>query len=366
MTGVFAVDAQLTAIGDKVKQGQRLSKDEGLFLYQHPDLLSIAAMARERKLEISGPMVYFNVNRHINLTNICVSRCKFCAFGVDEDGSGGPYLMTPDEALDYGAQAVDHGITEFHVVSAMHPSMPIDYYVEVIKKLHDNYPHIHIQAFTAVEIFHMAKMSGKSIEEVLLMLQKAGMGSIPGGGAEILNDQIRGELCPRKASSAEWLEVHRRAHQLGIKTNCTMLYGHVETPEDRIDHMCQLRALQDEAPGFQSFIPLPFLPENTRLTDIKRTSAVDDLRTIAVSRLMLDNIPHIKAFWIMLGLPIAQVSLDFGADDIDGTVVEERIMHAAGAATERGIGKQDLITLVKEAGYQPVERDTLYNVLQRF
>lgn len=360
------MDKVISAIAEKVQNGIRLSQEDGVNLYHSNDLLALAKLARDRKLKTSGRDVFFNVNRHINLTNICVSRCEFCAFGVDEDGQGGPYLMSPEEAFEYGARAVDYGITEFHIVSAMHPHMGLDYYIEVIDRLHQAFPHIHIQAFTAVEIFHFAKISGLSVREVLVKLKDVGLGSIPGGGAEILNDDIRQQLCPRKANSKEWLDVHRIAHELGIKTNCTMLFGHIESFEDRIRHMIQLRELQDEAPGFQAFIPLPFLPENTKLDHLKRTSAIDDLKTIAISRLMLDNIDHIKAFWIMLGLPIAQIALEFGADDIDGTVVEERIMHAAGAGTEKGISKDTIIKVIKEAGYQPVERDTLYNVIMRY
>ncbi len=360
------MDNRLLEIKEKVKSHERLDRADGLYLYESHDLLAIGEMARNKKLEMSGKNVYFNVNRHINLTNICVSRCKFCAFGVDENGEGGPYLMTADEAFDFGAAAVDHGITEFHIVSAMHPNLGLDYYAEVVRKLNQGFPDIHIQAFTAVEIFHMHRISGRTIREVLQVLKDAGMGSMPGGGAEIFNDEIRRKLCPNKAMSDEWLEVHRIAHQMEIKTNCTMLYGHIESKEDRIEHMIRLRELQDEMPGFQSFIPLPFLPENTSLEHIKRTSAVDDLKTIAISRLMLDNMPHIKAFWIMLGLPIAQIALDFGADDIDGTVVEERIMHAAGAGTAKGISKEDLVNLIKDSGYIPTERDTLYNIIEEF
>lgn len=351
-------------IKEKIMNNIRLSREDGIFLYHDNDLLWLARLARHRKIETSGRNVYFNVNRHINLTNICVSRCKFCAFGVDREGPGGPYIMSRQEAFEYGAEAVGKGITEFHIVSALHPDMPFDYYVDVVRQFHEAYPDIHIQAFTAVEIFYFTQISGLSIREVLSKLQEAGLGSMPGGGAEILNDDIRRELCPKKAMSDEWLEVHRTAHHLGIKTNCTMLYGHIESIDDRIDHMIRLRDLQDEQPGFQAFIPLPFLPDNTNLTNIKSTSAVENLKTLAISRLMLDNIPHIKAFWIMLGLPIAQVSLDFGADDIDGTVVEERIMHAAGAQTSRGITRDDLVGLIRESGYIPVERDTLYNTVR--
>lgn len=360
------MEHMMQSIIEKIRNGIRLEAAEGIYLYESGDLLTIGELAREKKLQKSGRQVYFNVNCHINLTNICVSRCKFCAFGVDKDGEGGPYLMTPEQAFEYGSQAVGHGITEFHIVSAMHPDMPFDYYLEIVKNFNQAFPDIHIQAFTAVEIFYFSQISGLSIREVLSALKEAGLGSMPGGGAEILNDELRKQLCPKKAMSEEWLEVHRTAHELGIKTNCTMLFGHIESYKDRIEHMIRLRDLQDTAPGFQSFIPLPFLPENTKMTKIKRTSAVDDLKTIAISRLMLDNIDHIKAFWIMLGLPIAQIALDFGADDIDGTVIEERIMHAAGAETQTGITKDEIIALIKESGYIPVERDTVYNVLATF
>lgn len=360
------MDKNMQIIADKVRSGQRLSKDDGMYLYEAGDLLDVGELAREMKLRRSGRHVYFNVNCHINLTNICVSRCKFCAFGVDEDGEGGPYLMDPQEAFDYGSRFADAGITEFHIVSAMHPHMPFEYYRGIIERFHRSYPDIHIQAFTAVEIVYFAKISGQSVEQVLRTLQEAGLGSMPGGGAEILNDDIRRQLCPNKASSQEWLDVHRIAHQLGIRTNATMLYGHIETMEDRIDHMLQIRSLQDEAPGFQSFIPLPFLPENTGLSHIRRTGSVDDLKTIAISRLMLDNFDHIKAFWVMQGVPVAQIALHFGADDMDGTIVEERIMHAAGASTSKGISTSEMIELIKETGYIPTERDTIYNILKTY
>lgn len=359
------MDKQMQIITEKVHNDVRLSKQDGIFLYQSDDLLALGDLARYKKLKTSGRNIFFNVNRHINLTNICVSKCSFCAFGLDNEDNGA-YVMTPEEAFNYGAEAVDYGITEFHIVSALHPDKPFDYYLKIVNSLHSAYPDIHIQAFTGVEINYFARMSGLSIREVLQALKDAGLGSIPGGGAEILNDRIRRQICPNKASSEEWLEVHRIAHQLDIKTNCTMLYGHVESIEDRLDHFISLRELQDQYPGFQAFVQLPFLPENTRLSHLKRTSAVDDIKTMAISRLMLDNIDHIKAFWVMLGIDIAQLSFNFGADDIDGTVVEERIMHAAGATTQKGISKEDLIILVKEAGFIPTERDTIYNVIREY
>ncbi len=352
-------------IKEKVANNIRLSREEGIYLYTKCDFLDLAALARQRKISLTEDKVYFNVNCHINLSNVCISRCKFCAFGVDPDHPSA-YLMSREEAFAYGSKYVDSGITEFHIVSAMHPDMPFEYYLEIVSDFYKHYPKIHIQAFTAVEIVHFAKIANKSVREILTELKTAGLGSIPGGGAEILNDNIRNQLCPKKATSAEWLEVHKIAHELNIKTNCTMLYGHVESIEDRIDHMITIRELQDIAPGFQSFIPLPFLPSNTGLTEIKRSSAVEDLRTIAVARLMLDNIEHIKAFWIMLTLPIAQIALDFGADDVDGTVIEEKIMHAADVETEKGISKSRMIDLIKEAGYKPCERDTLYNIVRTF
>lgn len=359
------MDNRMMGITEKVHNDIRLSREDGLYLYQCNDLLAIGELARYKKLKVSGRNIFFNVNRHINLSNVCVSKCSFCAFGLEKEESAA-YLMTPEEAFQCGAQAADYGITEFHIVSALHPDMPFDYYVGVVKSLHDAYPEIHIQAFTGVEIHYFSQISGLTHKEVLQTLKEAGLGSMPGGGAEVLNDKIRRQLCPKKAMSEEWLDVHRTAHQLNIKTNCTMLYGHMETIEDRINHMISLRELQDHDPGFQAFIPLPFLPENTHLSHLKRTTALDDIKTMAISRLMLDNIEHIKAFWVMLGIDVAQLAFNFGADDIDGTVVEEKIMHAAGATTEKGITKDDLIQLVKEAGFAPVERDTLYNIIKEY
>lgn len=359
------MDKRMQEIKEKVQSGQRLSRDDGIYLYQSHDLLTIGELARQKKIEKSQQRIFFNVNHHINLTNVCLSRCKFCAFGVGQDDENA-YLMTADYAFEYAARAVNRGITEFHIVSAIHPEMPFSYYVDIIDSLHNAFPDIHIQAFTGVEIFHFAKISGLSIREVLQTLIDAGLGSIPGGGAEILDDDLRNKLCPRKAMSQEWLDVHRTAHEMGLKTNCTMLFGHVETIEQRIDHLISLRNVQDEVPGFQAFIPLPFLPENTHMEDIKRTTAVDDIKTIAISRLMLDNIDHIKAFWIMLGMEEAQIALHFGADDLDGTIYEERIMHAAGATTELGISKDEILRIIREAGYIPTERDTVYNIIKEY
>lgn len=359
------MNEQLCLIEQKIGNGERLTREDGLFLLKCDELLRIGTLARLVKQRKSGNKVYFNVNRHINLTNICLSRCKLCAFGCDADASEA-YVMEPEKALSIARQAVADApeMTELHIVSALHPDKPFDYYADIIRRIHREFPKLHIKAFTAVEIAHFAKIAKLSIREVLTILKEAGLGSMPGGGAEILNDRVRQILCPNKASAAEWLEVVRTAHQLGIRSNATMLYGHVETHEERIDHLLTLRKLQDKTGGFQAFIPFPFHPENTGLSDIKRTTAWEDLKMLAVSRLMLDNFDHVKAFWIMLTVPIAQVSLGFGIDDLDGTVVEEKILHAAGAKTAKGISKQDIIAFIRETGNIPVERDTLYREVQ--
>ncbi|NPV27682.1 MAG: aminofutalosine synthase MqnE [Firmicutes bacterium] len=355
--------ANLVDIQAKVENNERLNRDEALRLFASNDLHFLGELARLIKQRKTGRYVYFNVNRHINLTNICVSRCKFCAFGVDRDAPQA-YTMSLEEVLRVAEESIPQGVTELHIVSALHPDLPFEYYLEIIQELHRRWPQVHLQAFTAVEIDYFAKISGLSIEQVLVKLKEAGLGSMPGGGAEILSPRVRQLTCPRKASTERWLEVMRTAHGLGVRTNATMLYGHIETIEERVDHLLRLRELQDETGGFQSFIPLAFHPENTALADVPRTTAFDDLKVITISRLLLDNFDHVKAFWIMLGVPLAQLSLEFGVDDLDGTVVEEKITHAAGAKTAPGITKSELIRLIREAGYIPVERDTVYNVLQ--
>ena len=327
------------------------------------DLISIGQLANKVSEKKSGNYAYFNVNQHINLTNICISRCKFCAFSRDKSDADA-YAMTIDEILDKARSARDLGITEFHIVSGLHPDLPFDYYLEAISSLKNLMPEVHIQAFTAVEIAYFAKIAGLSIKEVLTKLKDAGLGSLPGGGAEILNQRVREAVCSQKASSGEWLEVMKEAHAIGLKSNATMLFGHIETIGERIDHLLTLRSLQDETGGFQSFIPLPFHPQNTQLPNFKKPGAFENMKMLAVSRLVLDNFPHIKAFWIMLGLKVAQLSLLFGVDDLDGTVVEEKITHAAGAETDQSISREDLLEIISATGRVPVERDTLYNVIK--
>lgn len=357
--------AALDAVEEKVSAGERLDTADGLLLLESDDLLRVGAMAdlaRERKV---GNNVYFVNNRHINHTNVCGNRCKFCAFSAVE-GAEDAYTMTLDEVLDRARTSLENGITELHVVGGEHPSLPYEYYLEMIGSLHDLDPEVHIQAFTASEIAYFAKLSGQTVEEVLLELKQAGLGSMPGGGAEIFSERVRGMVCSRKISGGGWLDVMRTAHKVGIKSNATMLYGHVETDEERIDHLLRLRELQDETGGFGSFIPLSFHPANTELEKLSPPTGYEDLKVLAVSRLMLDNFENIKAFWIMIGIKLAQISLHFGVNDIDGTVVEEKITHAAGAETEEAIAKDELIRLIRDAGRDPVERDTLYNVVRRF
>lgn len=351
-------------IAEKVRNGERLGYEEAVFLFKEMDFLTLGKLAKEMKLRKSGRMVFFNVNKHLNLTNVCVSRCRFCAFGKGPDDKGA-YVMTVDEAVDF-AKMAPSGITELHIVSALHPDLPFSYYVEVIRRLREEFPGVYLQAFTAVEIEYFSRISGLSVGEVLRTLKEAGLDAMPGGGAEIFSPRVRLRTCPKKASGEQWLEVMETAHSLGIRSNATMLYGHIETIEERVEHLIKLREVQDRTAGFMAFVPLPFHPENTSMSHLKRTSALDDLRTISASRLILDNFDHIKAFWIMLGIPIAQLALEFGADDLDGTVVEERITHAAGATTDLGIAKEEIIRLIKEAGYEPVERDTVYNILVRY
>jgi aminodeoxyfutalosine synthase len=353
-------------ISAKVRQNQRISPDEALFLFSSNDLLAIgglAALANERK---NGKSVFFNVNRHINPTNICVNRCAFCAFSRTS-GEEGAYTLALDEICRRAVEAENEGATEVHIVGGLHPDLAFEYYEEVMRSIRVAAPLLHIKAFTAVEIEYFSRISGCTIEQVLERLIAAGLGSMPGGGAEILVEDVRNKICPEKISGQRWLDIIRLAHLAGLKTNATMLYGHVEQCADRVRHMEMLRELQDETGGFQAFIPLAFQPENSDLKlDIKATSGLDDLKTLAIARIFLDNFDHIKAYWVMLGEKIAQVSVAFGVNDLDGTVVEERIGHDAGAISPQSLSKDGIISLIRKAGKDPVERDTLYRPLRTF
>jgi aminodeoxyfutalosine synthase len=353
-------------ITTKVRNSQRISPEEALALFESNDLLAIgelAALANERK---NVKNVFFNVNRHINPTNICVNRCAFCAFSRTA-GEEGSYTLALEEICRRAVEAAGEGATEVHIVGGLHPDLPFEYYEDVLRSIRTVAPGLHIKAFTAVEIEYFSRISGLDIDQVLKRLMAAGLGSMPGGGAEILVEEVRQKICPEKISGQHWLEIIRLAHLAGLKTNATMLYGHVETFANRVRHMEMLRELQDETGGFQAFIPLAFQTENSDLKlDIKGTSGLDDLKTLAIARIFLDNFDHIKAYWVMLGEKIAQVSLAFGVNDLDGTVVEERIGHDAGALSPQSLSKDGIINLIRKAGKIPVERDTLYRPLRSF
>ena len=320
-------------------------------------------MARHVQRQKSGDHVYFNINRHINLTNVCKAYCHFCSFRRSVGEEGG-YTMTHDEIVETALSAAPKGITELHIVNGLHPELDFDYYLEALRRLKEALPHVHLKAFTAVEIWWFARITGLSYEEVLRQCVDAGMGSIPGGGAEIFAPRVRRRICGYKSTAEDWLEIHRIAHGLGVRTNSTMLYGHIETPEERIDHVLRLRDLQDETGGFQVFIPLRFHNEHNLMSHLPMATPHESLKVFTISRLLLDNFDHMKAYWIMLGLPLAQVSLQFGVDDLDGTVVEERIYHMAGAETPHEVSQDDLLQRIREAGRVPVQRDTVYNVVR--
>lgn len=345
----------------KAEAGERLSLQDALALYEDNDLLFLAACARKMKERKSGKSVFYNVNRHINLTNICTSGCPLCAFQCSEGDKRGFVLETEDIAQILAEAQQIPRLGEIHIVSALHPQKDFDYYLNVVKQVKAALPEVDIKAFTPVEIVHFSQMTGKPIREVLSTLKAAGLSSLPGGGAEILSDRVREIICPKKATTAQWIETIKTAHDLGIRTNCTMMYGHIETIEERLQHLITLRDIQDETHGFQAFVSFPFHPANTELSHLKRVGSWEDMKMMALSRLILDNIDHIKAFWIMLTMPIAQLALGFGADDLDGTIGEEKIIHAAGAKTNTGITRSKLRQLITEAGLVPVERDTFYH-----
>ena len=354
----------LAAIREKVEAGTRLSFEDGLALEASSDLFAIGQMANLVRERYNGNFGYYNVNTHINPTNVCVYKCDFCAFRADLNDPRA-YVMDQAKILERAAAAHDRGATELHIVGGLHHKLPFDYYVDIIRWIKAEYPEIHIKAYTGVEIEFFAKIARLSIREVLESLVEAGLGSLPGGGAEIFHPEVREAVCGAKASTETWLEVHRTAHQIGLHTNATMLYGHIDKAHHRVDHLVRLRELQDETGGFQTFIPLAFHPDNSRMDEIPKPSGVMDLKTMAISRLMLDNFPHIKAYWVMLGIKTAQVALAFGADDIDGTIVHETIYHEAGAETPQEMSVVEIRRLIAEAGREPVERDTLYHRVTR-
>ena len=359
----------LDTIRGKVDANERLDFEDGLALLESDDLLAVGELADLARRRRGGDeRAYFVQNLYLNQTNVCRVKCKFCAFAVTQKQEGA-YTHTAEELVEDALRQRElSGFTEIHMVGGESPHVDFDYYVEIVRQLHEAMPDVHLKLFTGSEIHHMSKLSGLSHEQVLVALRDAGLGSLPGGGAEVFADRVRRLVAPGKEHPDEWFDVHRTAHGLGIPTHCTMLYGHVETYEERVDHWLRLRELQDETGGFLAFVPLAFHPENTvfERRGWTHTAGSDDLKMVAVSRLMLDNIAHIKAYWIMMGLPLAQVALHFGADDVQGTVVREEIFHAAGATTETEQKIGELVRFVRDAGRAPVQRDTLYNELRRW
>ena len=357
-------DPRLRPIAARVLAGERLSFEDGLTLYGTSDVLAVGWLANHVRERMHGDVTYFNINRHINPTNVCVAACKLCAFGRKKGDPHG-YTMALEEAWQTAASGYSEAVTEFHIVGGLHPDLPLEYFLDLVRGLKQRFPKVHIKAFTMVEVAYLARRAKLSIEQTLLKMREAGVDSMPGGGAEIFSARVRSIICDHKIDGSEWLETARLAHKMGFKSNATMLYGHIESDEDRVDHLLKLREVQDETGGFQTFIPLAFHPENTPLDHLPVTTGLTDIRQIAVSRLLLDNFPHIKAYWQMLTPKIAQIALRFGADDLDGTVVEEKIYHDAGATTPQGMTRKELCRLITEAGRVPVERDTLYHAVTR-
>jgi len=354
------LDPRLHPVIDKLEGGERLGGGDGLSLFRSHDLLTLGILANRVREAAHGNAAYFNVNRHINYTDFCVNRCEFCAFAKSPGDPAGR-RMSVEEVARLARPPAGERWSELHMVGGLDPSFTFSEAVGMLRAVRAANPGAHIKAFTLVEIDSFARRERTTPEAILGVLREAGLGSLPGGGAEILGSEVRRRICPNKISGERWLDLARIAHGTGIRSNCTMLYGHVESFEDRVDHILRLRDLQDETRGFMAFIPLAFHPKNTRLEHLPETGGEDNLKTIAVSRLLFDNIPHIKVYWVMVGLKIAQTALWFGADDMDGTVVEERISHDAGARTPKGVRLEDLLRVIRRAGRIPVERDSLYN-----
>jgi aminodeoxyfutalosine synthase len=356
--------ARLSDIADKLDSGVRLDLADGVHLFESPDLLSVGWLANRERERRHGPKTFYNYNIRVEATNVCVASCLFCSFARLKPGDTDAYTMSLDEAWDKLRRRASQPLTEVHVVNGLHPDLPFDYYTELLRGFKRIRPHIHLKCFTAVEIAFFADLYGKTDEQVLRELMDAGLDSLPGGGAEIFAERVRQKICHDKCGTERYLDIHRLAHRLGMRSNVTMLYGHIETAEERVDHMLRARALQDETGGFQAFIPLAFHPDNNQMRKLPAPSATETLRVHAVARLVLDNIPHVKAFWIATGVEIAQTALWFGADDLDGTVQEEKIYHMAGSQTPQAMTTREISRLIRAAGREPVERDTLYNIVE--
>jgi aminodeoxyfutalosine synthase len=357
-------DPALEEVREKVLCGRRLGFADGVALYRTHDLIGLGRLANHVRERRHGDAAYFVWNTHINHTNVCVATCDFCAFAARK-GEPRAYTMAVEEVVGNVA-GLSRSVREVHIVGGLHPDLPFSYFTDMLRGIKQVRPDIHVKAFTAVEVFFFHRLYRRSVEQVLAELKQAGLDSMPGGGAEIFAKETRNRIIKGKADAAQWLEVMRTAHRLGIPSNATMLYGHVESVEDRVDHLLRLRALQEETGGFVTFIPLAFQPWEAPALSLPETTGFDDLKAIAVARLLLDNVAHVKSYWIMITPRLAQVGLSFGADDIDGTVTEEKIAHDAGAQTPQVMTVQELVRLVREAGRRPVERDTVFNVVREW
>ena len=356
----------LESIAAKVASGERLSFDDGVFLFRHPDWVSVGDLAHRERTRRHEDRAYFNRNMRIEVTNVCVASCLFCSFAKLKEGDPGAHTMRVEEAWRELEMRMDDPPAEIHIVNGLHPDLPFSYYEELLRGFKRIKPDVVLKCFTAVEIHFFAELYRMTYDEVLTKLRAAGLDSLPGGGAEIFHPEVRTRIAHDKATAEQYLEVHDVAHRLGMKTNVTMLYGHIETFEHRVDHILRLREQQDRSGGFQAFIPLAFHPDGNGMRHLPGPTGVDDLRTIAVSRLLLDNVDHIKAYWVSSTPKVAQIALRFGADDVDGTIVHETIYHAAGSRSPQGLTRDMLIRLVQEAGFRPVERDTYYRVVEEF
>lgn len=356
---------EFQAIEEKVKSGARLSATDGEFLFNYPDLLAVGQLANGVREKLHGDITYFNRNLHLNATNVCEADCLFCSFARLKSGMPQAYTMDVQTALQWITERYRPGMTEIHIVNGLNPDLSFSYYTDLLSAIREQFPALHIKAFTAVEIHYFAEKYGMSYEEVLRALIDAGLGSLPGGGAEVFAERVRKKICRDKVNARGWLEVHAVAHSLGLKSNCTMLYGTIERIDERVDHLLRLRETQDRSGGFQAFIPLAYHPEGNRMGRLPAPTAADDLRIMAVSRLLLDNIPHIKAYWVMLGVKTAQLAQRFGANDLDGTVTEEKIYHMAGARTPDSLTVEELQELIRAVGREPRERNTVYQPVEQ-
>ncbi len=357
---MLPVTHPLADIAAKVEARERLSPEDGLRLAHSHDLPALGLLAHHARARLHGDAVYYNINRHLNPTNVCYVGCELCAY-ADDPNAEGTWSYSPAECVEIARRDYSPEVTEFHIVGGLHPRWNFSVYVEILQALKEAYPQVHLKAFTMVEIDFLAKLAHKTVPETIAILREAGLDSCPGGGAEIFHPEIRHQIASKKMSGERWLEVSGMVHEAGLKSNCTMLFGHIEKPEHWVDHLLKLREQQDKSGGFQCFIPLAFHPQGTKFAHLPGPDLVTKLKVIALSRLMLDNIPHLKAYWVMLGREIAQLALRYGADDLDGTVVDERVTLAAGGTAGKGMTEKDIKTFITGVGLRPVLRDTVYN-----